>query len=145
MGRVAARRSLQWRHNLLRYGIKGTELAWFKSYLTNRTHCVNYDGTNSCTLSKITDVPLGSTLGPLLFTTYMTFVYRVFMSQIVLYFLHSTSVLSFHTNVVLTLSTTTSPKFLTILFADVTDLTSTLYSLDVNVDINWTGCSYPMI
>ena len=37
---------------------------------------------------------------------YFVFVYLTFMSLIVLYFLHSSSVLSFYTDVVLTLSTT---------------------------------------
>ena len=31
---------------LFYYGIKGTELAWFKSYLAIRTKFVNYDGIN---------------------------------------------------------------------------------------------------
>ena len=39
---------------LLYYGIKGTELALFKSNLSNQTQFVNYDGTNSCTLSITT-------------------------------------------------------------------------------------------
>ena len=42
---------------LLYYGIKGTELAWFKSYLTYRTQLVSYNGTNSHTLSIATGVP----------------------------------------------------------------------------------------
>ena len=49
----------------------GTELAWFKSYLTNRTQFVTYDGTNSRTLSITTGVPQGLISDPLLFIIYM--------------------------------------------------------------------------
>ena len=42
---------------LLYYAIKGTELAWFKGYLTYRA--------SSCRLSIITCVPQGSIKGPL--------------------------------------------------------------------------------
>ena len=91
---------------LLYYGIKGTELAWFKSYQSNRTQFVSYDGTNSCTLSLTTGVPQGSILGPLLFTNYMNYIHNA------------------------------STKFHAILFADDTNWTSTLCSFDVNIDNN---------
>ena len=91
---------------LLYYTIKGTELAWFKSYLTNRTQFVSYNGTNSRTLSITTGVPQGSILGPLLFIIYMNDIHNA------------------------------SSKFHAILFADDTNLTSSLCSFDVNIDNN---------
>ena len=91
---------------LLYYGIKGTELAWFKSHLTNRTQFVSYNGTNSHILSITTGVPQGSILGPLLFIIYMDDIHNA------------------------------SSKFHVILFADDTNLTSTLWSFDVNIDNN---------
>ena len=91
---------------LLYYGIKGTELAWFKSYLTDRTQFVSYNGTNSRTLTITTGVPQGSILGPLLFIIYMNDIHNA------------------------------SSKFHAILFADDTNLTSTLCSFDVNIDNN---------
>ena len=92
---------------LLYYGIKGTELAWFKSYLSNRTQFVSYDGTNSCTLSITTGVPQGSILDQLLFIIHMNDIQNA------------------------------STKFHAILFADDTNFTSTLCSFDVNIDNNW--------
>ena len=89
---------------LLYYGIKGTELAWFKSYLTNRTQFVSYNGTNSRTLSITTGVPQGSILGPLLFMINMNDIHNA------------------------------SSKIHAILFADDTNLTSTLCPFDVNID-----------
>ena len=89
---------------LLYYGIKETELACFKSYLTNRTQFVSYNGTNSRTLYISTGVPQGSILGPLLFIIYTNDIHNA------------------------------SSKFHAILFVDDTNLISTLCSFDVNID-----------
>ena len=41
------------------YGVEGTALSWFESYLSNRKQKVNYDGTLSITLDLKTGVPQG--------------------------------------------------------------------------------------
>ena len=53
------------------YGITGTALAWFTSYLKDRKQFVVIDGSQSGMLSLSTGVPQGSILGPLLFLIYM--------------------------------------------------------------------------
>ena len=53
------------------YGITGTTLAWFTSYLKDRKQFVEIDGSQSGMLSLSTGVPQGSILGPLLFLIYM--------------------------------------------------------------------------
>ena len=50
------------------YGLDGSVLRWFKSYLTNRTICVHYNGQTSETVSIM---PQGSVLGPILFILYV--------------------------------------------------------------------------
>ena len=53
------------------YGVRGTELLWFRNYLKNRTQYVNLslrgETVNSCLLECKCGVPQGSCLGPLLF------------------------------------------------------------------------------
>jgi hypothetical protein len=56
---------------LRKLGVKNLELAWFKSYLTNRSQYVSIDDHNSILLQILTGVPQGSILGPLLFLIYI--------------------------------------------------------------------------
>ena len=54
------------------FGITGTNLKWFKSYLTNRQQYISYNNVKNSDLQKIIyGVPQGSILGPLLFLLYV--------------------------------------------------------------------------
>ena len=63
-------------HNILlsrlasRFGVKGTALNWFKSYLSDRFQAVLIDGIESKLHHLLFGVPQGSVLGPILFILY---------------------------------------------------------------------------
>ena len=53
------------------YGIRGSMLKWFESYLTDRKQYVFYNGVSSDIKNITCGVPQGSVLGPLLFLLYI--------------------------------------------------------------------------
>ena len=61
----------------LGFGVGGTALKWFTSYLSQRTQQVQIKGTLSEKKQLTTGVPQGSCLGPVLFTIYVADFFQI--------------------------------------------------------------------
>ena len=59
------------------FGVGGTALKWFTSYLSQRTKQVQIKGTLSEKKQLTTGVPQGSCLGPVLFTIYVADLFQI--------------------------------------------------------------------
>ena len=62
------------------FGIRGTVLQWFDSYLSQRTQFVNINEANSTVRDLPVGVPQGSVLGPVLYLLYITPLAKVIRS-----------------------------------------------------------------
>ena len=59
------------------YGIRGDYIKWFRSYLTDRTQYVNFNGEESAEHILKCGVPQGSILGPLFFIIFVNDMFNV--------------------------------------------------------------------
>ena len=59
------------------FGIRGTALSWFASYLSNRSQQILIDGSLSMNFELSCGVPQGSCLGPLLFLLYASKIFHI--------------------------------------------------------------------
>ena len=73
----------------LSFGIKGTALAWFKSYLEFRKQSVQVGSASSDPAILKFGVPQGSVLGPILFTLYTTPLSNIFNTYDINYYLYA--------------------------------------------------------
>jgi hypothetical protein len=80
------------------YGIRGTPLNWFESYLTNRKQYVQTHSVKSSLSSLSCGVPQGSILGPLLFLLYINDITQVSNKLSFIIFADDTNLFASHSN-----------------------------------------------
>ena len=73
----------------LSFGIKGSALAWFESYLVNRKQSVQINQSFSDSSLPIYVIPQGSVLGPILFSLYTTPLSNIFCKYDMKYHLYA--------------------------------------------------------
>ena len=78
------------------YGVRGSALSWFQSYLTDRKHYVTYNGVASSTKHVSCGVPQGSILGPLLFLIYINDLCLVCKNTLPIFFADDTNLFKSH-------------------------------------------------
>ena len=80
------------------YGVRDNALNWFRSYLSNRQQCVDYNGVQSSLLHIRTAVRQGSTFGPLLFLIHINDIVNVSKFLHLILFAHDTNIFLHHSD-----------------------------------------------
>ena len=82
------------------FGITGTVLQWFYSYLSGRSQCFEINDTKASVRDLTVGVPQGSLLGPILYLLHTTLLVEIIRS-------HG---LDYHMSMLMILSSTYRPK-----------------------------------
>jgi len=85
---------------LSHYGIRGTALNLFKSYLSNRSQFVSINGVSSNKAIVKHGVPQGSVLGPLLFLIYINDLHTAIRYSVTHHFADDTNLINFNKSIV---------------------------------------------